>query len=135
MLTAANYAANLKTAAGNAAATAGVSGLPPSEFTLAQRTAYNKALVAQILAYPNSFSPETLNIAATMNTDYGRRGYYFDSALGTIASSVADTATAINPLAVGNIGTVGKYILLALVVLAAFWLFLKTPKGPTPAHA
>jgi hypothetical protein len=138
MLTAANYSANLKTAAKNAAAALGLTGIAPSDFTLEQRQAYNQALVKQILAYPNSFSPEEVNQAATMNTDYGLRGYYFDSALGTALSSVADTVTKINPLDASNIKTVGMWLLIAGVVLGAFYLFLKTPPrggSPSPARA
>lgn len=126
-LTADNYAANLRTAARNAAASAGVTGLAPSTWTLAQRQAYNRALAGQILKYPASFSAESLNTAATVNTDYGLRGHAFDTALGIATDTAADTVRSINPLDPQNIGTVGKWLLIALVALAAFWLFLRRP--------
>lgn len=70
-----------QTTAANNARTA--LGLPanPQEWNLEQRAAYNKTIAATILKYPNSFSAEQRNIAATMNTDYGLRGHHFDSAL------------------------------------------------------
>ena len=127
MLTAANYAANLQTAARNAAATAGVTGLAPSAWTLAQRQAYNQALVAQILKYPGSFAPETQQTAVTINTDYGLRGHSFDTALGTAVTTAADTLRQINPLDPQNIATTGKWLLIAAAALAAYWLFLHRP--------
>ncbi len=136
MLTADNYAANLKTAAKNAAAAAGVTGVAPADFTLEQRQAYNQQLISQILSYPNSFSPETVNIANTTNTDYGWRGNHFDSALDTFINAAADNARKINPLDPSNIKTVGMWLLVAGVVLAAFWIFLKTPpRGGAAARA
>jgi len=127
MLTAANYAANLKTAAKNAAATAGVTGIPPSSWTLTQRQAYNQSLTAQILKYPNSFAPETVNIATATNTDYGLRGHNFDSALGTAVDTVADTVRTLNPLDPQNIKTTGLWLLVAAVALGAAWIFFRTP--------
>lgn len=127
MLTAANFTANLKTAARNAATAAGVTGIPPADWTLAQRQAYNRELVKVILAYPGSFSAESVNMAATMNTDYGLRGYVFDSALGTAVDSAADTLRTINPLDPQNIATTGKWLLIAGALLAAFWLFINRP--------
>jgi hypothetical protein len=126
-LTAENYAANLKTAARNAAAVAGVTGKPPAEWTLAQRQTYNNEMVRQILAYPGSFDPATVAIAATVNTDYGLRGHYFDTALGTAVTAASDTIRTVNPLDAQNLPTVAKWITAAVVLLAAWWLFLRRP--------
>lgn len=128
MLTDDNFAANLRTVTRNARAELG---LPddPTAWTLDQRSAFNRAVAAAILKYPASFSPEQRDIAAKMNTDYGQRGHYFDSALGTTAAAASDVIEKVNPLAPGNLPTVAKWLLVALVTLAAFWLFLR----PRPA--
>lgn len=131
MLTADNYAANLRTAARNAATAAGVTGLAPSSWTLAQRQTYNQTLARQILQYPGSFSPESQNTAAVVNTEYGLRGHAFDSALQTAAGSAADTIRTLNPLDAQNIATTGKWLLVAVVALAAFWLLInRRPSSP-----
>lgn len=82
-LTAANYAANIKTAARNAAAVAGVTGIAPGDWTIDQRQKYNREMVRQILAYPGSFAPEQVDLALATNTDYGLRGHQFDNQFET----------------------------------------------------
>lgn len=129
MATAAESAYNLRTVARRVADALGIK--DSRDMTLVQRTAYNRALIAEILKYPNGFTSEIRNRAAAMNTDYGYRGNYFDSALGTVATSVTDTVRAINPLDPQNIAITGKWLLVAVALLAAFWLLInRRPSSP-----
>ena len=136
MLTAANYAANLRTATRNAAAAAGVTGIAPGDFTLEQRQAYNQAIVRQILAYPNSFSPDTVRQAATMNTDYGRRGYNFDDALDIAGAAAAPVLGGLQSVGQGAITVLNsaKWLLpLSVIALVVIWLM--NPRRPPSARA
>lgn len=120
MLTAENYAANLKTAARNAAAAAGVTGIAPGDWTIPQRQAYNRELVRVITTYPGSFSAETVNIAASTNTDYGLRGHTFDSALDLGISAAVEGAKSYL-----------KTILAAGAVIAVFYfVFIAALNSP-----
>lgn len=109
-LTAENFAANLKTAALNAAAAAGVDPAKRAEWTVAQRQKFNRELVAVILKYPGSFSADTVNRAAEMNTDYGLRGHTFDSVFSTGIGAALDGAK-----------TYVNRLLMALAVVAVFY--------------
>lgn len=122
MLSAENYAANLRTAARNAAASAGISGKSPSEWTLAERQTYNRELVRQILAYPTSFSPDTVNIAATMNTDYGLRGHQFDNALDLGLGAAAAGAK-------NYVQKLGMAVAIGVVLYLAFLAAIHRPRS------
>lgn len=70
MVTETNARLNLKTAAANVRARMGL-GADSTAWTYEQRTEYNHALAAEILKYPNSFTPEILAIASRIaNTVY-----------------------------------------------------------------
>lgn len=107
--------ANLKTAGRNAAAAIGVN---PGNLTYEERTAFNKALAAEVLKYPQSFSDETLatarRIAAVEYQPLQDAG--FD--LSDFANATVDNA--------GRIVDAGgsflkKLLVVAVVAVAAFY--------------
>lgn len=145
MLTAAQYKANLRSAANEAANKAGVRDtygaiIPPNQWTQEQRATYNKEIARIILAHPGSFSAESLNIAATTNTDYGLRGHHFDSALDIALDSAAPLGNALKSVGEGAVAALNsaKWLLpLALVGFVAIllWGEYNKRKGPPAASA
>ena len=122
-LTAANFAANLKTAR---TVVAQRLGFDPSNLTYDQRTQYNKALAGYISQYPNSFSALTLDIARR-ELQQGDYPALSDTGLdlGAFVDAAVANAQAINPLDPQNIGTVGKYLLGAAAVVVFGYLVVK----------
>jgi len=91
MATEANSALNLRTAARNVVASLGVPS-DPKERSYAQQAAYLKALAAEVLRYPNSFTQATLDNAARIAAkNYGALDST-DFAWGDFASETARNA-------------------------------------------
>lgn len=108
--------ANLKTAARNAAASIGVD---PANLTYDERTAFNKALAAEILKYPRSFSDATLETARRIDAkayqpldDEG-----FD--LSDFANLTVDNAGKIVDAAGSQLRTLS---IVAVLAVAAFYI-------------
>ena len=110
---------NLKTAARNAANSLGVDA---AKLTFDQRTAFNKALAAEVLKYPLSFTAETLNTARII---YAREYRPLESEgfdLGDIADAIGNEAAAINnalnPFSEKN----RRLVFAAVVIVAALYV-------------
>lgn len=135
MLSAANHAANLRTASRVIRERLG---LPTDTGTWSfdQRQRFNQTLAEYIASYPGSFSSDVLEIARRRLQE-NPATVLLDTSLdfSALLDSAAVTARGLNPFDPSNIGTVGKWLLAAVVVLGIFWLFFnRPPRGPSASR-
>lgn len=121
MVTEANNALNLRTAARNVRARLG---LPETnQMSYEQRTTYVKELAAEVLKYPQSFTPETLNRAAqTAGKNYAA----LDSTDFAWGDFVTETANNAKPVLGFTFG-------ILAVVAVLYFTFLASANRPRQA--
>lgn len=118
-----NAKANLRTASRNVAERLGVD---PMNMSYEQRRAYNAALKAEILRYPESFTPEIVAIAEKVQDD---GALDMSSAWGEFAPELTG-----NVVPVLNDFT--NKLLITAVILGVVWIVVnQRPGGPSPAVA
>jgi hypothetical protein len=128
MISPANNRANLATAKRNALASLSLA--DSSNLTFEERVAYNKALAAEILKYPQSFTPETVASAQIVSGKVYGALESFD--LLDAADQFTETALA---SAKQILPEVGKQILVGLVVVAVFYVVSKNFFNRSPASS
>lgn len=118
-VTAANNAANLKTAKRNVLAAMGLAAdFDTSTFDYSTRATYTKALASEILKYPQSFTDGTLQSAQLIAAkSYGELADPSFS-WGEFGNAFADEAKITLP-------RVGLYLLAAGVILGAVFIFVR----------
>lgn len=126
VVTAQQNAYNLRTARGNVARRLGITDTAALDYDA--RVAYLRALAAEILRYPQSFTEETLATA--------RRVSAADYKPIDAATPFADFADAFIEEAKETLPAVGNKLLLALVVVAAVYFGVKAWRSsPAPVAA
>ncbi len=125
MATLENARLNLRTAARNVQASMGLSGAS-ANWSTDQVTAYNKALAAEVLRYPNSFTPEIL---ATAQLLLGRQYTSIEDA--TFAWGEFGAETLAN--APGVLGGFTNKLIIAVVVVAVVYFGVRAYRKGAPA--
>ncbi len=118
-----NAALNMRTLRANIIAQLGLPAAA-NEWTFDQRVAYLRELADGVVRYPNSFTAEQLATAERIRAaNYGELAdTSFDT--GEFIAGALDNVPEV-------LGSVGKYLLLAAVVLGAVWIVTTKPKLPT----
>lgn len=112
----------------------GLSNIPPSSWTYEQRTAYNKALAAAILADAANATPTDIATAQRVSaTEYSPlERYAFGDMVGDFFAEFAAQGQAINPLSEQNRGktarTLSAIAAIAAVVFFAVLAFRTDPR-------
>lgn len=142
MVTPAQATANVKSATRLLAAGLGFysgdgSGFDYGKLTADQHIALTNALATYISGHPALFDTGAADLTNPVNsaplahnTAQQDTSYSVDE----FADAFLNNARAVNPFDPANIATVGKWVLLAVVVLGIAWLFFhRPPRNPAPA--
>jgi hypothetical protein len=107
-----------------ARAALGLSGIPPADWTYDQRTAYNKAVAAAILADSAGATAQDLATAQRVSAkDYSPlERYAFGDQVGDFFGEVVNQAEEINPLSERNRST-SRLVIIGAILLAAVAYF------------
>lgn len=132
MVTAENARLNLRTAARNVAERLGVD---PANMDQAQRIAYNRALAAEILKYPQSFTPEIIEIAQrigyTDSANLEDASFSWGEFAAEAISPAAEAAQSIGQGAL-NVANLSRWLIPAAVIFFVF-LWISNHAGRPPA--
>ena len=113
-----NFAANLQTARTVISQRLSVD---PLNMTYDQRTQYNIALAQYITQYPNSFAPDTLDIARRILQQPAYSALQDTSLdLGQFVDDALQNANDLNPL--NPTGLIGQWVVGIGLVVFALWL-------------
>ena len=128
---------NLRTVARTVAARLDVD---PRNLSYDERRDYNRNLAAEILRYPNGFTPEILASAAQIR-DQGPQAdslSVWGSFIGDVTDTVLNTGASVAGIGNGVL-TAARWsawlIPLAVVAFVILWLMRRPPSGPHPARA
>ncbi|HYC70004.1 MAG TPA: hypothetical protein VEB66_02285 [Opitutaceae bacterium] len=121
MLTAENYAANLRTAARVIRQRLSL-GDDETQWTFQQRQVYNQQLAEYIAAHPASFSAQVLEVARRRLTE-NPANVLLDTSLDFSAGIDVGLDSGKSTIA-----TAAKWGLGALLLLGALWIFVNRPR-------
>ena len=125
MATDANARLNLRTAAANVRGQLALSDTP-SDWTYDERIAYNRRLAVYIQQYPQSFTPEILRVARTVELDSYQPLADTSFDWGEFAAETAGNAPAV-------LGGFTNKLLLGAVIVAAVYFAVKASNRPATA--